>query len=325
MAARRRKAEGLFRGGAVKEAVAQLRQVCRDDPGDPEGPLDLAVALGHAGDPAGARRTLDELLARQLPGATRARVTSALADLLMRAGRDDEARAALGTLLTLPTDDGLKRERHRPAAGARDPRLGPPLRPALVRPEPEGHRRRAPPAAAARGRGRRARRRPRPVPPRPPAPPARPAARRRCRGCGAAAALPLPDERFRRENQRLLGHAAHQAGEPGLAAATFRALRDDPTTPETLRLEAEDMLARVEFDRASGLGPRRGAERPPLAQARPAAGWPAAHATARRLCYIDEVLVTGATGFLGGHVARALRGVASACARWSAPDATLRP
>jgi tetratricopeptide (TPR) repeat protein len=255
VAARRREAERLFRGGALAESLEQLRQVCRDDPGDPEGPLDLAVALGHAGDPAGARRTFDEVLGRTLPGATRARVTSALADLLMRTGRDEEARATLGALLALPTDDALRRSAVARRRALDDARLGAALRPALVSPEPEGTdavllllRLREVVAAAPDdglgpyllGRQLLLRGRPRE---------ALPWLRR-------ASALPLPDERFRREAQRILGHAAHQAGAADLAAATFRALRDEPKTPEALRLEAADMLDRLAFDQTSGLGPR---------------------------------------------------------------------
>jgi hypothetical protein len=269
VAARRRKADGLFRGGAKAEALEQLRQVCRDDPGDPDGPLDLAIALGQSGDPAGARRAFDALLARKLPGATRARIESSLADLFMRTRQDREARVTLQSLLALPTDDGLKRTTTARLLALDDPRLGAQLRPALVSPEPDGTdavllllRLREVVAAAPHegigpyllGRQLQLRGRPREALP----------------WLRQATVLPLPDQRFRRENQRLFGHAAHEAGEPTFAAAAFRQLRADETTPETLRLEAEDMLERIEFDRASGLGPRPAPGRAPRAPAPPA-------------------------------------------------------
>jgi Tfp pilus assembly protein PilF len=247
IAVRRQRAAALLRDGAPKEAAAELAAACRDDPQDPDGALDLAMAQEQAGDPAAARRTLEALLGRRLSGATRARALFVAASIALRAGDDAAARRLLAQVRDLPTDEGTARTTTALLRALDDPRLGPPLRAALVPPDPARadaavallRMREAMDAAPGEGLGpylvgRQLFLRDHPAE-------ALPYLER-------AAALPLPDDRFRRENQRLLGLCAYLAGARDRSRAVFTGLRDAADTPPGLRLEAEDMLRRIAFD-----------------------------------------------------------------------------
>jgi Tfp pilus assembly protein PilF len=251
VAVRRRDAEALLRQGAPAEAARELAAACRDDPDDPEGHLDLAAAQEQSDDPGAARQTLTALLARRLAATTRARALVQLAQLELRAGDETRARASLEEAGALATEEGTARTTRALLTALRDPRLGPPLRQAFL-PEEPGRAdaalmmlrfRDAVDAAPDDGLGpyllgRQLYLRDRP--------------RDALPYLERAAARPLPDERFRRENQRLIGLSAYLAGDRPRARTAFERLRHAPETPPGQRLEAEDFLERIAFDERAG-------------------------------------------------------------------------
>jgi len=92
------------------EAVALLSSACADDPGEPTFALDLAEAQVAAGDETRALATLAQAVASgALTRPLRGRAASLEAGIHFRAGRLDQARAAVTQALLAASDDGDER------------------------------------------------------------------------------------------------------------------------------------------------------------------------------------------------------------------------
>jgi tetratricopeptide (TPR) repeat protein len=247
VAVRRQFAGALLRNGDFKKAIKELKAACEDDPGDPEGLLDLASAQELAGDLEQARRTLNVLLNRPLSMALRARALSALANVELRDGADAKAQNTLEQVLGLPLSDSMARSTISLLVALQHHRMGPALKQALG---PHGSRgndtdllllrfHEAMDAAPEEGLppyllGRELYLKDRPLD-------ALPYLER-------AVELPLPDARLYRETMRLIGICAYENKDRNRARAAFTALRDGADTPAGLRLVAEEFLRRIEFD-----------------------------------------------------------------------------
>jgi tetratricopeptide (TPR) repeat protein len=92
------------------DAVALLSSACADDPSEPSFELDLAEALASAGDDKRALFTLTQALASgTLTRPLRGRAANLEAAVHFRAGRLDQARAALDQALLAASDDSEER------------------------------------------------------------------------------------------------------------------------------------------------------------------------------------------------------------------------
>jgi tetratricopeptide (TPR) repeat protein len=97
-------------GTSPADAVALLSSACADDPGEPTFQLDLAEALSAAGDEKRALASLTRALASgTLTRPLRGRAASLEAGIHFRAGRLDQARAAVTQALLVASDDGDER------------------------------------------------------------------------------------------------------------------------------------------------------------------------------------------------------------------------
>jgi tetratricopeptide (TPR) repeat protein len=239
----------LVAAGEPDEAVAVLRQICRDDPGEPSHRLALAATLERAGKPEAALAGYEALgHDDRLSGPLRARALMAAADLAARGGDLARASRLVDEALVHPTDEatrrnlGLRKLAFDPGPGgvaalrayllARGPDNRDPDPALLVLKAVELAQARPDSGLGHYLVGRLLEQ--------------RGALADAARALARAQALGLPDELVARENDRLLAVASFLAGDRALTRAAAARLAA-PSQPLAVQAEGQDWLERCEL------------------------------------------------------------------------------
>ena len=253
LALKREAARKAASQGDRKRSLAELESVCADDADDPQNVAEVMDAAHAADLPDEATRAAARLLAHpKVTAALQARAHALLGDLALQRGDRataaveyaaaeklplDESQARLTTVKRLaaaeppgPVTDALVRYLAAPQSG-RDAAIDLYSLGELVHAEPSRALFHYLLARQLEARGRFAE------------------AAHELERSLADGGAGLPDARFVLEAQRLLGRCRFRAGDLDGARDAFTRLRDAPSATQSIRLDAEDWLARIAFSR----------------------------------------------------------------------------